>query len=442
MDWTGPDDTTYDDLRAVYNGMIDSRPRLIASCATPSDVIGALTHARTEGLEVAVRSGGHSVAGASSVEDGLVIDVRPMKQIEIDPSRRTAKVGAGVTWGEFDAAAQQFGLATTGGRVSTTGVSGFTLGGGSGWLERQYGLACDNLIAVDLVTADGREVRADANHNPELFWALHGGGGNFGVATSFEFHLHQVGPNLMAGLMAWPLEQGADVGRAFLAWAESAPDALGTGLVALSGPPEEFIPPHLQGAPIIGVAALWSGDDAVADDVMATMRAQEPAVDLVGRMPYVAMQKMLDDPPGLRNYWSADFHDEFDEKALDVFLEYGHLRPSPRTQQILFPWGGAVAKLGAQTPMAQRDAAYVSHPFAVWEDESDDETALRWVREYRSAIAPFANGGTYLNFIGDEGEDRVRAAYGDKSYDRLAAVKAEYDPGNIFHRNQNVRPAG
>ncbi len=440
MDWTSPGDSNYDERRALFNGMIDSRPRLIASCTTPSDVIGALAQARAEGLEVAVRSGGHSVAGASTVEDGLVVDVRPMKQIEIDAGRRTAKVGAGVTWGEFDAAAQQFGLATTGGRVSTTGVAGFTLGGGSGWLERHYGLACDNLIAVDLVTADGHEVRADAKSNPELFWGLHGGGGNFGVATSFEFHLHQVGPILMAGLMAWPLEQGAAVGHAFLDWAESAPDALGSALVVLSGPPEEFIPAHLQGAPIIGVAAVWSGDDALADDVMAPMRAQQPAVDLVSRMPYVEMQKMIDDPPGLRNYWSADFHDEFDDKALDVFLEYGHTRPSPLTQQIVFPWGGAVDKLGAQTPMAQRDAAFVSHPFAVWEDAADDHTALSWVREFRSAIAPFANGGTYLNFIGDEGEERVRAAYGDRSYDRLVALKAEYDPTNVFHRNQNIKP--
>jgi FAD/FMN-containing dehydrogenase len=442
MRWTTPTDDHYDERRALFNGMIDGRPRLIATCDSPADVVAALSRAASDDLEIAVRSGGHSVAGTSTVDDGIVIDVRGMKAVEIDPGRRTAKVGAGVTWGEFDATAQQHGLATTGGRVSTTGVAGFTLGGGSGWIERKYGLACDNLIGVDLVTADGREVRADESTNPDLFWALHGGGGNFGVATSFEFRLHSVGPILMAGLMAWPFEAAADVGRAFLGWADGAPEELGSALVMLTGPPEEFIPPHLQGQKLVGLAVCWCGDDAMADEVVAPMRALRPEVDLVSRMPYAELQKMIDDPPGFRNYWSADFHDEFDEKALDVFLESGGALPSPITQQILFPWGGAVARLGAGTPMAQRDAEWVSHPFAMWEDPADDDRVMAWVREFRANIAPFTNGGIYLNFIGDEGEERVRAAYGPAAYDRLAAIKAEYDPGNRFHRNQNIRPAG
>ena len=325
MWWTTPGDEQYDERRALFNGMIDAKPRLIATCDAPSDVMSALARASSEGLEVAVRSGGHSVAGMSTVDDGLVVDVRGMKRIEIDPERRTARVGAGVTWGEFDAAAQQHGLATTGGRVSTTGVAGFTLGGGSGWLERAYGLACDNLIGVDLVTADGREVRADESTNTDLFWALHGGGGNFGVATSLEFRLHPVGPILMAGLMAWPLDAAPDVGRAFLDWAGNAPDELGSALVLLTGPPEEFIPPHLQGQKLVAMAACWCGDDAMADEVMAPIRALQPEVDLVGRMPYAELQKMIDDPPGLRNYWSADFHDDFDEKALDAFVRSGAL---------------------------------------------------------------------------------------------------------------------
>ncbi len=441
MRWTLSTDEQYDERRALFNGMIDGRPRLIASCATPSDVASALARARAESLEIAVRSGGHSVAGMSTVDDGLVVDVREMKWIEIDSARRTAKVGAGVTWGEFDAAAQEHGLATTGGRVSTTGVAGFTLGGGSGWLERRYGLACDNLIGVDLVTADGREVRADASTNPDLFWALHGGGGNFGVATGFEFTMHPVGPILMAGLMAWPLEAGAEVGGAYLDWAGEAPDELGSALVLLTGPPEEFIPAHLQGQKLVALGACWCGDDAMADEVMAPMRALGPELDLVSRMPYVELQKMIDDPPGLRNYWSADFHDEFDEKALDVFLTSGRALPSPMTQQILFPWGGAVARMGEGTPMAQRDAAWVSHPFAMWEDAADDADVLAWVAEYRATLAPFTNGGTYLNFIGDEGQDRVKAAYGEQAYSRLASIKAEYDPTNFFHRNQNIRPA-
>ncbi len=441
MRWTEREDRDYEARRVVYNAMIETRPRVIASCETPGDVAEALTKARADGLEVAVRAGGHSVAGMSSVEDGLVVDVRPMKAIEIDPVRRTARVAAGATWGEFDSAAQAHGLATTGGRVSTTGVAGFTLGGGSGWIERQHGLACDNLLAVDLVTAQGRQVRADATTNPELFWALHGGGGNFGVATSFEFQLHPVGPVLMAGLMLWPISEGADVGRAYLDWANDAPDELGSGLVLLTGPPEPFIPEHLQGQPLAGLAIVWSGDDAIAEDVVAPMRALNPAVDLVDRRPYAEMQMMIDDPPGFRHYWSADYHDQFDEKALDVFLETGAELPSPQTQQILFPWGGAVSRLGDQTPMSQRDAAWVSHPFAMWEDAADDDRARAWVKDFRSAIAPFANGGVYLNFIGDEGEDRVKAAYGEDTYARLAAIKREYDPDNVFHRNQNIKPA-
>ena len=442
MRWTASHDDQYDERRALFNGMIDGRPRLIATCDSAADVVAALSRAAADGLEIAVRAGGHSVAGMSTVDDGLVIDVRGMKQIDIDPQRRPAKVGAGVTWGEFDAAAQQHGLATTGGRVSTTGVAGFTLGGGSGWIERKHGLACDNLIGVDLVTADGREVRADESTNPDLFWALHGGGGNFGVATSLEFKLHAVGPILMAGLMAWPFEAAADVGRAYLEWAAGAPDELGSGLVLLTGPPEEFIPPHLQGQKLVGIAACWCGDDALADEVVAPMRALSPEVDLVSRMPYAELQKMIDDPPGFRNYWSADFHDEFDEKTLDVFIESAETIPSPMTQQIVFPWGGAIARLGSATPMAQREALWVSHPFAMWEDPADDDRAIAWVREFRANIAPFTNGGIYLNFIGDEGEERIRAAYGPASYDRLAAIKAEYDPDNVFHRNQNIRPAG
>jgi FAD/FMN-containing dehydrogenase len=224
MLWTTPADDHYDERRALFNAMIDGRPRVIATCESPDDVKSALHRATAEHLSVAVRSGGHSVAGMSTVDDGLVVDVRGMTQISIDPDRRTAKVGGGATWGQFDAAAQEHGLATTGGRVSTTGVAGFTLGGGSGWIERTYGLACDNLIGVDLVTADGREVRADESTNPDLFWALHGGGGNFGVATSFEFRLHPVGPILMAGLMAWPIAAAPDVGRAYLDWVAGAPD--------------------------------------------------------------------------------------------------------------------------------------------------------------------------------------------------------------------------
>lgn len=442
MDVISPGDPRYDEARALFNAMIDKRPAVIAGCATPEDVADALDLARREGYEVAVRAGGHSVAGMSTNDGGLVVDVRPMKHVEVDPTTRQARVGAGVTWGEFDRAAQEHGLATTGGRVSTTGVAGFTLGGGSGWLERSHGLACDNLVSVDLVTADGRQVTASEDENPELFWGLHGGGGNFGVATSFVFRLHPVGPIVTAGLLLWPGEAATDVARLYRDVAGTAPDELGSGLVVITGPPEEFVPPHLQGQTLVAVVGMWDGDIDDGADAMAPLRALAPEVDLVGPMPYTDFQCLIDDPPGMRNYWSAEYHDEFPDAALDVFVKYGFERQSPLAQQILFPWGGAVARVPEDaTPMTKRSARWITHPFAVWEDPADTDRNVEWARAFRRDIARYTNGGVYLNFVGDEGQDRVRAAYGDEKYGRLATLKREWDPGNVFRGNHNVRPA-
>jgi FAD/FMN-containing dehydrogenase len=439
--WIGPQDTGYDERRTLFNAMIDKRPRIIAACRTPADVREALGRAAQDVLPVAVRSGGHSVAGQSTNDDGLVVDVRPMKDIAIDPTARRARVGGGCTWGEFDAAAQLHGLATTGGRVSTTGVAGLTLGGGSGWLERQHGLSCDNLLAVELVTADGREVRADDTQHQDLLWASKGGGGNFGVVTALEFRLHPVGPTIIGGLMAWPMARAPEVARAFRDWADDAPEELGPGLVVLTGPPEEFIPPHLQGQPLVAVALCWNGDPATGADVVQVMRDLSPEVDLVGPMPYAGLQSMIDDPPGFRQYWSADYHDSFPDEALDVYLAAGANRASPMTQHLLLPWGGALARVEADaTPLAQRAARWVSHPFATWEDPADDAANIAWVRDYRRANAPFTTGGVYLNFVGDEGEERIKAAFGAERYERLARIKAEYDPHNVFAGNQNIRP--
>ena len=439
--WIGPEEAEYNERRALFNTMIDKKPRLIAACETPADVREALERAAQDRLPVAVRSGGHSVAGQSTNDAGLVVDVRPMKTIEIDPVARRARVGGGCTWAEFDAAAQEFGLATTGGRVSTTGVSGLTLGGGSGWLERKHGLSCDNLLAVELVTADGREIRADLSQHQDLLWASKGGGGNFGVVTTLEFQLHPVGPMIIGGLMAWPAARGPEVARVFRDWADNAPDELGTGLVMLSGPPEEFIPPHLQGQPLIAIAVCWSGDEATGSDVVQVMRDLSPEVDLVGQMPYAVLQSMIDDPPGFRQYWSADYHDSFPDDALDLFLDAGARRASPMTQHLLLPWGGALGRVDADaTPLSQRNARWVSHPFATWEDPADDEANIAWVRDYRKRNATFTTGGVYLNFIGDEGDERIRAAFGAEKYERLAQIKAEYDPSNVFAANQNIRP--
>lgn len=443
MDFITPGDARYDEERAVFNAMIDRHPAVIAKCASASDVRDALDHARAEGLEVAVRSGGHSVAGCSVNDGGIVIDVREMNQVEVDADRRVARVGAGATWAEFDQATQQHGLATTGGRVSTTGVAGLTLGGGSGWLERKHGLTCDNLISVDLVTADGREVTASESENPDLFWALHGGGGNFGIATSFEFAVHPLGPDVLAGLLIWPGDAAGEVARAYRDLAFDGPDELGSGLVFLTGPPEDFIPVHLQGQTVAAIAVLWARDPADGDDVLAPWRGLGPEVDLVDLRPYAEFQSMIDDPPGLGNYWSADYHDTFPDEALDTFVKYGFERRSPYTQQILLPWGGAIARVDEDaTPMGHRSVKWITHPFAMWDINEDAEPNIEWAKGFRRDIAHHTNGGVYLNFIGNEGEDRIRAAYGDEKYARLQRIKAEWDPDNLFRGNQNIRPAG
>ncbi|MCD6725865.1 MAG: FAD-binding oxidoreductase [Solirubrobacteraceae bacterium] len=433
----------YEEARALFNAMIDRHPAVIAQCASVGDVESAVRFGRDGGLTTAVRSGGHSVAGMSTVDDGLVVDLRNMKAIDVDPERRTVRCGAGVTWGELDAATQVHGLATTGGRVSTTGVAGFTLGGGSGWLERKHGLACDNLIAVELVTAASDRVRASESEHPELFWALHGGGGNFGVATAFELQLHPLGPTVLGGLMLWPGERGREVAEAVREEIEGGPDELALAVVYLTGPPEDFVPPELQGRLCCGIALLWAGSDPGDGEPHARrLRELEPAVDLVGPMPYAELQRMIDDPPGLRNYWTADYLDELSDGAIDVFASHSERMPIPSAcQSIMFPWGGQVARVSPdETPMARRDAEWVSHPFVLWESAADDERHLAWGRGISAALKPFTSGGVYLNFIGDEGQDRVRAAFGD-GYDRLSRIKSLYDPDNFFHLNQNIRPA-
>ena len=438
-----PLDKGYDEARTLFNAMIDKRPAVIAQCASADDVAAAVHFGRETGLPTAVRSGGHSVAGMSTVDDGLVVDIRNMKTIDVDAANRTVRCGAGVTWGELDRATQEYGLATTGGRVSTTGVAGFTLGGGSGWLERKHGLACDNLIAVELVTATGDRVRADDDEKPDLFWALHGGGGNFGVATAFELRLHPVGPTVMAGLMLWPGERGPEVMEALRESMDGAPDELAAACVYLTGPPEEFVPAELQGQLCCAAAVLWAGESPEDGEPHARrFRELEPAVDLVGPMPYAEFQCMIDDPPGLRNYWTADYLDELSDEAVEVFVSHSDRMPVPSAcQSIMFPWGGQVARVSpGDTPMAQRDATWVSHPFVLWESADEDERHMAWGRGLSADMKPFTSGGVYLNFIGDEGQDRVRAAFGD-SYDRLAQIKGEYDPDNFFCFNQNIKPA-
>lgn len=434
-------DAGYEEARSIFNSMIEKRPAAIAQCESVADVRAALAFARANELEVAVRGGGHSVAGACLADGGLTIDMRRMNALTVDPEARTATAQGGAAWGDFDTACQPHGLATTGGRVSTTGVAGLALGGGSGWIERKLGLACDSLLAVELVTADGETVRASEDENAELFWALHGGGGNFGIATELIFRLHPL-PAFTAALMVWPADAGPELARAYRAFAESAPDDVGGGLIYLTAPAEEFVPESLHNRLAAAVLVTYTGAEAEAREAIAPLSALQPAGEMIAEMPYAELQSMLDDPPGYRNYWSAEYLAELPDAAIDVFCARaeGIIVPSP-TQHIVFPWGGAVARGAAGSPMANREAPWVVHPLTMWEDPADDEHAIQWTREVCADMKPWATGVTYLNFVGDEGEERIVAAYGREGYERLAAVKAEYDPDGVFHLHHPIRPA-
>ncbi|WP_077488947.1 FAD-binding oxidoreductase [Sinomonas mesophila] len=442
MAWIRPEDSGYDEARRLFNAWIDKRPAVIAQCATPAEVAEALAYGRREGLPIAVRAGGHSVAGYSTNDGGLVIDVRPMKSAEVDPEARTVRAGAGLTWHEYDTATQAHGLASTGGRASTTGIAGFTLGGGSGWLERTCGLACDSLVSVDLVTADGEYVTASADENPELFWALHGGGGNFGVATSLTYQLQPLGPEVAAGLLVWPGDRTREILGAYRDLAHAADRRLGSVLVLFTAPAgDDSIPESLWGRPAVLVGFVFNGPGEEGLEAIHPFRDLDPAADFSGLTPYVDFQCSIDDPADHFNYWSADYHDELSDAALDVFAASCQELPSPESQQLIVPWDGAVAEGPASgSPLAHRKSAWVSHPFGIAADLAGGERARDWTRRFRSDIAPYTNGGVYLNFIGDEGQGRVRAAFGDENYARLAQVKKEFDPGNVFRGNQNIRP--
>ncbi|WP_431955751.1 FAD-binding oxidoreductase [Nocardia lijiangensis] len=437
-----PDDPGYDAARAIFNAMIDRRPALIAQCTNTADVRAALAFADRTGLEVAVRGGGHSVAGASLTEGGLVVDLRRMNSITIDSDARTAVVEGGATWSDFDRACQPHGLGTTGGRVSSTGVAGLTLGGGSGWFERKFGLACDSLLAVDLVTADGVEIRASEDEHQDLFWALHGGGGNFGVATRLTFRLHPL-PVTSLALLFWEAERGPEVLAAYRGLVvPGVTEDLGGAIIYLTAPPEEFVPAELQGKRSVACIGIYAGTADELRDVLAPMLALQPDGVLLTEMPYCDIQCALDDPPGLRNYWSGEHLVALPDEALRRIDEQGMSMPCPTASQyLLLPWGGAVTAGARNWPQPHRDAEWVVHPFGLWEDAADDAYGISWVRNTIAAMRPFSTGAVYLNFIGDEGMDRVIAGYGQENYARLAAVKLEYDPRNVFHLYHNIHPA-
>jgi FAD/FMN-containing dehydrogenase len=427
----------YDDARRVWNGMIDRRPAAIARCTGPDAVVAAVRFAAAEGLYPAVRAGGHNVAGLAMVDGGLVIDVSPMKRILVDPTARTAIAEAGLTWGEFDRATQAHGLATTGGLISTTGIAGLTLGGGVGWLMGRCGLSCDNTLAYDVVTADGTLITATADAHPDLFWALKGGGGNFGVVTSMSYRLHPVS-TVVSGMLLHPLARAREVlafYRDFMA--AGVPDELIVYAAAITTP---------EGAPMLALVPAWSGADLdEGERVLAPLRAfGPPAADLVGRMPYVAMQQMLDAaaPYGLRSYWKSSFLSALPDAAIDTFVRFAESCPSPRTFVVLEHGHGAVARVAPEaTAFPVRGHAFDLVVLSLWEDAAEDARHVAWTRAFYDAMQPWSAAQVYVNALAEDDAGRVAEAYAG-NYPRLAQVKAAYDPANRFRRNQNIPAAG
>jgi FAD/FMN-containing dehydrogenase len=436
-----PDDPGYDEARAVFNAMIDRRPAVIAQCVNEDDVVRAVRFARDLDLPVAVRGGGHSVAGMAVNDGGLVVDLRHMRGVTIDPAAEAVRVAGGATMSDLDRACQPHGLATTGGRASTTGVGGFVLGGGSGWLDRWCGLAVDNLLGVELVTADGERVYASADDHPDLFWALHGGGGNFGIATALTLKLHEL-PEFCIALLLYLPEFGPEVTRTFRDVIAAGPDEASGGVLYLTGPPEEFVPPHLVGTLLCGALLTYAGGEADLRKTAEPLLALPHVTEIVGAMPYADVQCMIDDPPGMRNYWSAEYLTGAPDDFVDAFCARADALPVPTgTQHVLFPLGGAIADGPREFPVPYRDAQWVVHPFGIWEDPADDERCVQWVRDVRTEVQPWSTGAVYLNFIGDEGADRVVAGVGTENTRRLSEVKRRYDPDNVFRFNHNITPA-
>ena len=441
----GPDRDDYDHARAVWNGAIDRRPRLIARCIGAADVVAAVRFARGRDLEIAIRGGGHNVAGTAVCDDGIVIDLSEMRGVRVDPAGRTVWVQGGALWGDVDQETQLHGLATPGGIVSHTGVAGLTLGGGLGWLMRKHGLTVDNLLAAHVVTADGALLRASEDEHPDLFWALRGGGGNFGVVTSFEFRLHALGPTVLAGPILWDARDAAEVLRFYRDFVRDAPDELGTVVRFGTAPPLPVVPEALHWRPVVMVGACYAGPVEDGERRLAPLRGcRTPLLDLVGPKPYVGFQSALDSTVvhGWRYYWKSTYLPELRDDLIDVIVEHAFSCSSPRSYVAMFHLEGAVSRASeGGTAFGNRHASHAVTLDGVWrpgEDFGDRDTA--WARGFLAALDRFREG-VYVNFLGaDEEPGRVREAYGDGIYDRLVDVKTTYDPDNAFHHNQNIRP--
>ncbi|TMT86731.1 FAD-binding oxidoreductase [Haloterrigena sp. H1] len=438
-----PGDPNYDETRAIWNGMIDRRPALIARAMGVSDVIAAVNFAREQDMVLAIRGAGHNIAGNAVCDDGLMLDLSAMRSVQVDPEGQTARVEPGATLADFDHEAQAFGLATPLGINSTTGVAGLTLGGGFGWLTRRYGMTVDNLRSVDIVTADGELRHASEDENEDLFWGVRGGGGNFGVVTSFEFDLHEVGPEVLTGMVVYHGADAPDVLRHVRDFNETAPDESTVWMVLRKAPPLPFLPEDVHGEDVLVVVPFYAGDMEAGENVLAPIREYgDPIADVVGPHQYAEFQQAFDPllEEGARNYWKSHNFSTVSDDAIDTVVEYARDLPSPLSEIFFGQLGGAMGRVPTDaTAFPHRDAEYGMNVHTRWEDPADDDRCIDWSRKFFDAMAPYATGGVYMNFISeDEGEEDL--AYGTNQQ-RLAEVKAAYDPENLFRMNQNVEPA-
>jgi FAD/FMN-containing dehydrogenase len=439
-----PGDESYDEARAIWNGAHDGHPALIVRCAGVADVMRAVDFARSESLPVAVRGGGHSIPGFSTCDGGVVIDLSDMRAVRVSPEGRTAVAEGGATWADFDHETQRFGLAVTGGLVSSTGIAGFTLGGGIGWLMRKVGLACDNLIAADVVTADGQLVHTSEDENPELLWGLRGGGGNFGIATSLQYRLHPVGPAVLAGPIFFAGDRAEEILRFYRDWVRTLPDELTTLVNLTTAPPAPFLPEAVHGKPLVAVIAVGAGDPEAAREFVQPLKdLADPIADLIGEMPYTAMQSLLDAlwARGAHNYFRSSYIDAIDDAAIAAMVERHRAVPGPTSEIHLQHFGGAVARVRDDyAAFGDRSAEFVLNVIARTPGAEGFEENVAWARATASALAPVTRPGAYVNFMGDAADDRLAASYGAAKYERLVALKRRYDPVNLFRLNQNIAP--
>jgi FAD/FMN-containing dehydrogenase len=438
-----PGDPSYDEVRKIWNAMIDRRPAVIVQCAEPDDVPHAISFARENGLEISIRGAGHNIAGNALCDNGLMIDFSHMKNVRVDAAKRRAYVEPGATLADFDAVVQKHGLATPVGINSTTGISGLTLGGGFGWLTRKYGMTIDNLISAEVITANGKNIRASEKENTDLFWAIRGGGGNFGVVTRYEFKLHPVGPEILAGLLVFPLGQAKQVLTHYRAFIESSPEDLSVWVVLRQAPPLPFLPEDVHGKEVVVLAIFYAGDITQGKKLIEPLRHfGDPYGERIGAQPYTEWQKAFDPllTPGARNYWKSHNLTVLSDGALDTMIEFAGKLPSPQCEIFIGLLAGAANRVPAgSTAYAHRDAKFVLNVHGRWDQAADDERCIAWAREFFESSAPYASGSVYVNFMTQDEADRIAAAYGP-NYARLVQIKKRYDPENVFHLNQNIKP--